>query len=224
MKRDLLDELEDLLNIPQLERIIHHKVEELKIYLKDEIDHYMELKDLLRRSVFGKLTVVEPGIEPGGQERVFLFQLDKDANDRWGPPVLEPSPPPGYHIGDILPDRVVNQIVGDEFPLGEFQTVTGLALPGIEVAFFDLYFIKYSESHILGTVCRRDTPSTAVDEVHHYDPREAVDGNYNELILYMQKFPSLRIYFLTEFHMKMKPLINGNMVKLTSSIRPGDRF
>lgn len=225
MKQEILDELEELLNIPQMERIIHHKVEELKLYLKDEIDHYRELKEGLRRSVYGEMTVLETDMETSGQEPVFLFQLNKEGDEHWGPPRLEPPPPRGYDAGDILPDPVVEHIVSDKFPLREFQTIPGLSLPEIADNRFDLDFIKYSEHHILGTVCRREVPSdAAVEEISHYDPREAEENNYNELLYYMQKFPPLRIYFLTEFHMKVKPLINGDMVKLTASLRPGDRW
>lgn len=232
MKQALQDELDELLNIPQVERIIHHKVEELKIYLKDEIEYYRQLKEGFRRMTYGELTVLEadPGAEGRGgrdseQKRVYLFQLNKDARDRWGPPGLEPLPPAGYDPRDVFPDRLVNHIAGDAFSLREFHTVTGLLLPGIENVLFDLQFTRYSEHHMLGTVCRREIRSAAAEEENHcFDPKEAEEGDCNELLHYMQKYPSLRIYFLTEFYMKMKPMINGNVVKLTASLRRGDRF
>ena len=74
-KQEILDELTELLNIPQIERIIFHKVEELKLYLKDEVNLYKSLKSDFKRSAYGDMRICE---DPGERKvQTYHFELNR---------------------------------------------------------------------------------------------------------------------------------------------------
>ena len=235
-KQEMLEEIGDLLSIPQLERIIFHKIAELKFLFKDEVDRYKELKESFKRAAYGEIQVVEPveaGAETERKTQTYHFEIDIDSNNEWTATSLEPSPPPGYEIHDIIPDEIVKYIVSFKTAPGKIETQKEISFPAIEGKVFDLSFVKYSDRHILGTINashapskdgKEDKPLDDLTDIYYYNQAKDDEGNFKDLIYYMQKYPSVKHYFLTELNMKMKPLILGKLIDITSSSRPVDRF
>lgn len=235
-KQEILDELNELLNIPQFERIIYHKVEELKLYLKDEIDLYRTLKNNFKKSAYGDLQVWEGERQEDIPPRSYHFELNLTENGRWMIGNLEPPPPPGYDAYDIVPEEVIAHLVSTGINPDRIEILRGFALEAFKDRTFDLRFTRYSEHHLLGTVQihavpvqdqpesgEEDSVPDQLTEIYNYQQNSSDDeSNFKELFYYMQKYPALKTYFFTELHMKMKPLIIGKLVEITSSSRPVD--
>jgi hypothetical protein len=146
---------------------------------------------------------------------------------------IEPSPPSGYEIYDIVPEKIIEYIGSFTSPPGKIEKLEKFSLPTLKEKVFDLTFTKYSEWHALGTIrsCKIPTDDITKDkkpdhmtDIYYYNKEDTEKGDYKELFYYMQKYPPLRHYFFTEFHMKVKPLIEGDLVEITSSSQPVDLF
>jgi hypothetical protein len=232
-KKQILEELPELLNIPQLEGIIFHKVEELKLYFQEEIQQYRNLKENFRRTAYGNMEVLNVNNETGKKDQTYHFELHQFLDDPWTATSIEPSPPPGFEIYDIIPESLIEFIGSFVTPLKKTNTLKEFILDSMEGRTFDLNFVKFSERHVLGTIKNSKTPAsniTADDvpdpmtHIYNYDKKDTEKGDYKELIYYMQKYPALKQYFLTEFHMKVKPLILENLIDITATLQPVDLF
>jgi hypothetical protein len=239
-KQKILDELDELLDIPQIERIIFHKVEELKLYLADEIAHFREIKRYFKKLAYGEMKVLngEDALKAGEHERkhkpeqTYYFALHKGPDEHWNAVRLGPSPPAGYDISDIVPEGIAEYIGAFETTTGKLETVTDVSLPSIKGMRFDLHFTRYSPNHVLGTIKRcpleenigDDADDVFIEGIYNYNKKDSQKNDYKELLYYMQKYPPLRMYFFTELHMKMKPLIKGKLVDITASSQPVDLF
>ncbi len=232
-KQEILDELNELLNIPQFERIVFHKIKELKNYFQEEIERYRYLKESFKRTAYGSMQVLDSQNQVEGKIQVYHFELNRSKEGEWEATTLVPDPPPGYEIYDIIPEEMVEYIGSFKTARQQIENQTQLSLPALQGIAFDLSFIKYSDWYILGTIKNYKLPSADgadreipdhMTEIYNYDKQETDKGNYQELIYYMKKYPALRRYFLTELHMKMKPLIIGNLVEITASSQPVGLF
>jgi hypothetical protein len=232
-KQVILDQLNELLNIPQLERIVFHKMEELKLYFKDEIKRYRDLKEYFKKNAYGDMEILEAKKELGKKIQAYHFELYCPIDGTWLATSIEPSPPSGYEIYDIIPEKIVEYIGSFTTTPGKIERLEKFSLPTLKEKTFDLTFTKYSEWHALGTIrsCKTPTGDSTKDEkpdhmseIYYYDKKDTDKGDYKELFYYMQKYPPLRHYFFTEFHMKVKPLIVGELVEITSSSQPVDLF
>jgi hypothetical protein len=234
MKKQLiLDQLNELLNIPQLERIIFHKMEELKLYFKDEIKRYRDLKEYFKKIAYGNMEILEENKEMEKKNQTYHFELHCPIDGPWQATSIEPSPPSGYEIYDIIPEKIVEYLGSFITTSGEIEKLEKFSLPTLKEKAFDLIFTKYSEWHVLGTIrsCKIQTGDSTNDEkkdhmteIYNYNKLDSDKGDYKELFYYMQKYPALRRYFFTELNMKVKPLIVGNLVEITSSSQPVDLF
>lgn len=232
-KQVILEQLNELLNIPQFERIVFHKMEELKLYFKDEIKRYRDLKEYFKKAAYGQMEILGANMEMEEKIQVYHFELYSPMHGSWLATSLEPSPPPGYEIYDIIPEKIVAYIGNYVTSLGKIEKLEKFSLPTLKEKVFDLSFAKYSEWHALGTIrshkistgdSTADEKPDHMTEIYNYNKKDTEKKDYKELFYYMQKYPPLRRYFFTEFHMKVKPLILGNLVEITSSSQPVGLF
>jgi len=246
-KQKTLNELDELLNIQQFERILFHKITELKLYLKDEIDYYRELKGHFRKLAYGDMEVLSQDEDEDEDEesaerdwsadsnerrQIYHFELSQDDNNQWHVAGLEPSPPVGYSFCDIIPEEIIQYIVSVAIPSGKIEEIKDLSLPDLEGMRFDLHFTRYSPYHILGTIKTHqleeveegENSEEICEEIYDFTRKQPEESDYKELLYYMHKYPQLRMYFFTEFYMRMKPLIHGKMIDISASSRPADRF
>jgi hypothetical protein len=232
-KQVILDQLNELLNIPQLERIIFHKMEELQLYFKDEIKRYRDLKEYFKKAAYGRMEILEANKEMAKKNQTYHFELHCPTDSPWQATSIEPSPPPGYEIYDIIPEKIVEYIGNFTTTPGKIEKLATLSLPTLTGKAFDLTFTQYSQWHVLGAIRSFNIPTgdnttdkkpNHMTEIYNYNKKDADKGDYKELFYYMQKYPPLRHYFFTEFHMKVKPLIVGDLVEITASSQPVDLF
>lgn len=217
-KLRLLKDLSQLLNVPQFERIIFHKVEELKTYLRDEIELYRQLQQDFRKTAYGELKVAEDPVHL--RVMTYRFQLDRDEQGRWVATDLDPAPPVGSDADDIMPAPVIDYITGFNTHPTRIETVRNLTFPDLEGRSFDLRFAKYSDYHALGTIAEiqaGESPAAGgetdnllliTDTFRNGGP----EMNYKELLYYMEKFPALKEHMFAEFFMCWKPLLDQGLV------------
>jgi hypothetical protein len=210
-KQEVLDELEELLNIPQFEKMIFHRIGELKLYFEDEISCYRELRKQFKKLAYGKLSAKsEDKTQP--RDDAFFFVLDEGKNSLWQVAEIAPPPRGGCTIQDILPAELIRIIVTKtaEPPGKEIQTIENLSLPVLDGMLIDLAFSGYSPTHILGVITRRPVTAHAVPG----NTRENDAGNdYPISRNYMRGRPDVCSYFLMEFYTKIRPIVGGRSRK-----------
>ena len=221
-KRIDIDELAELLNIPEFERIVYHKVEELKCVMSDRIAYYLNLKNNFKKTAYGNLQIFENNEYAG--RRIFRFELNKSEEGRWIPTVVEPDLPAGCNVYDIIPPAVIKFVACFKTESnrirkhrGGFQTTTGKRQFAIE-------FTKYSDIHILGTIVE-STEEFVANEVKDRQNVVKLDfpahrsdngNNFEELIHYMQTRPKVGEQMLNYFNYIIKPVEDGGKVKADS--------
>ena len=221
-KKEILDELDELLNIPQFERIIFHKIEELKTYLRDEISLYRDLKEGFQSAAYGKMHIYE---ESGPKKSMtYRFQLDKDAKGQWKITDIDPSLPPRIETDDVIPPLLIKYMDSFSANATKIETVPEFSHPDLEGRAFFLRFAKYSDRHLMGTVTeiksKREAPSPDSEsdklmDINDYYKRDDMGFNYKALMYYMEKFPALKEHIFSEFFMRWKPLIDKKLLKLS---------
>ncbi len=227
-KQKLLQELGELLNVPQIERIIAHKLEEVKNFYQDEIDLYLNIRNNFRKTVYGNMYVCE-GIEQDAPQTfpTYRFELDKDKKNTWKLTEIEPSLPPGYHVDDMFPPLIIDFMTSFDIHPTKIEAATHFTHPKLRGRTFNLRFTKYSDHHLLGTITEiqtqvSNTPATFTQEkeldnlvdINDYYKNDKAELNYKELMYYMEKYPAFREHIFSEFFMKWKPLIDGRLLKL----------
>ncbi len=212
-----IDEFAELLNIPQFEREMYHKIEELKVFFRDEVVLYKKIKDQFRKAV-------RDGVEGSGKERkrtrmqTYLFELSQDENNRWVPTEIEPPPPPGHDAYDILPEDLIKNITFYAPNPARIETLNNFSVSSLPGRAFNLKFTKFSPNHIMGTVTevfedgRETIPDVVMIDVTDSYKQESAEVNYKQLTRYMDQFPQLREFVLSEFFMRWKPLIDQNLI------------
>jgi len=227
-KQKLLQELGELLNIPQIERIIAHKLEEVKNFYKDEIDLYLDIRNNFRKKAYGNMYVCE-GMEAEAQQtfQTYRFELDKDTDNTWKITDIEPSLPAGHYIHEIIPPLLINYMTSFEIHPTRIETAAHFTHPKLRGRTFNLRFTRYSDYHLLGAVTEiqtqvNDAPSASTMEseldnlvdINDYYKNDKAEMNYKELMYYMEKYPAFREHIFSEFFMKWKPLIDGKLLKI----------
>lgn len=230
-KQKLLEELGELLNIPQIERIIAHKLEEVKNVYEDEIDLYLNLRNDFRKTAYGNMYVFdEMEKETLHTFPTYRFELDKDKDNTWKITDIEPSLPPGYHLHDIFPPLIIEYMTSFEIHPTRIETAAHFTHPKLKGRTFNLRFTRYSDYHLLGAITEiqtqvDDTSSAATGEqeldnlvdINDCYKNDNAEMNYKELIYYMEKYPAFREHIFSEFFMKWKPLIDGKLLRLDYS-------
>jgi hypothetical protein len=221
-KKEMLEELDDLLSIPQIDRIIYHKIEELKTYFKDEVTLYMNLKEGFRKTAYGNMQIYEE-TEPK-KNQTYQLQLDRNEDDEWEITDIDPSPGYGINPNEIVPPMLISYMTSFKANPTKIEIVSNFTHPNLRGRVFHLRFAKYSDRHLLGTVTevqaeteetsRSDSETAKIVEINDYYKGDASEFNYRELMYYMEKFPALKEHIFSEFFMRWKPLIDQNILRL----------
>jgi hypothetical protein len=220
-KRIDIEELTELLNIPEFERIVYHKVEELKCVMSDRIDYYINLKNNFKKTAYGNLQIFENESFEG--RRVYRFELSKSEEGRWIPTVVEPDLPAGCNVYDVIPPAVIKFVACFKTESnrirkhkGSFQTTTGKRQ-------FSIEFTKYSDFHILGTIMESTEEFVAVSrdrqnvvKLDFPSQKSDTGNNFEELMHYMQTRPKIGEQMLNYFNYIIKPVEDGGNAKADS--------
>lgn len=219
-KHLLLAELEELLNIPQIERIIFHKLKEMKSIMADEIQLYKRLKHELKNEAYGELQVVEKDSRATGAQP-YLFELDRHEDGRWVLANLEPQPPVEYDPRDIVPMPLIDFMTSFKTHAAKIQTVSDFSHHSLKGRLFHLRFARFSEFHLMGTVTEleRAGESSAnednIVQISDLYKKKSNDLKNREIAFYMDKYPAFRQHVFSMFYMKWKPVLDKQLVDLS---------
>jgi hypothetical protein len=221
-KEELIEEISELINIPEFEEIIIHKIEELKELLKDKITLYKITKSENQSDASGNLSVCEED----GKERNFTyrFELDRTEDGDWVPKIIDP-PPPYHNKYEIVPVEVIQYISRFTPNPTKVEKVKEFTSPQQKGKMYELSFTRYTHHHALGTICEikrkkapkpRKFPKRSIIDTQGSYKKETGDGNYRVFMFYMERFPKFKAHQFSEFFMKWKPLIDNHMIKETN--------
>lgn len=228
-----MDELSELINIPEFERIVYHKVEELKFVLADKINMYRNLKHNFKKTAYGHMHIFEN--ESPEPVQVYRFELHEIEGNGWHLSKIEPPPPEGIDIEDVLPKRIIRHIIGYQTNHEKIYRYVGRGetAPELESSdhsedhsdIFTVEFSKFSSNHILGTIRRADAQEAKGSGVKdlkiikadwHYE-KNGDEENFRELFHYMQKYPEIKNQIFSEFFHRTKPRIDNQILNVTLS-------
>ncbi len=220
-KQEKIKELIELMNIPEFEKLINIKIEELKIILAKKVKLYYKLKNEFQGQNHDGVHL----LENGGLDRskqTYFFELNRieDAYSRLGYQWIlkKIEPEPDIPIESLIPADIITtlgrhktnptKIEFDEYYSEELQKK------------FDIKSIKYNDSRVFGTIRtlrndkrnkeslledKRDTITLDVRQ----EEKES-EKKYTELFRYMEKYPEIKEHIFTFFYMIQKPVIDNN--------------
>jgi hypothetical protein len=208
-KQAIIDELNELMNIPWFERIIYHKLEELKISLREEITMYRKLKSNFKKTHQNHLYIFDN--EHQKKIPTYRFELNKQENDEWILTKIEPFPNDGTKVDDIVPKSIINHISCVKTDRLRIHHYSGSGIPPKNGKSFDVEFTKYSDFHAFGTVHEKPDELNWNEKSDQLNLMESNNGKipdeikYDELFYFMQKYPHVKYYILSYFYMKLRP-------------------
>jgi hypothetical protein len=211
----LLLEIKDLLMIPNFNRAIYHKVEELKIILSEDIECFSKIS-----------RTIEPGSECPRFRDGKEFQLARFGESLWIPSLRNPRP--GKDIYDIIPQEVIDYIVRFDTEPGVIVMKSGVKLPGLKGRKFDLSFEKLSDRGISGVIkekkCTGEGPEGVLDldmpgrDEMFYREMGEIAENLKILVSYLLKNHDYYRHVISEFFIRWKPLIDNQLIGPSDSM------
>lgn len=206
MINDLIDEIKDLVEIPEVERIIRHRVEELKYLLSKSIHLYRDIED--------SLLELKPPKHPGrmhlcGQ----IFELTLIGKKTWIPSI--PYPSSDYDIYGLIPQEVIDFIVKYKAQIGMLILLPGITVPGLEERKFDLSFEKINHKRFTGIIhehggakkiIKIENPGGKVDDQEKY-------RKIKELNRYLLRSDDYFLHVTSEFQCRWKQLIDSEVLE-----------
>jgi transposase-like protein len=218
-----IEEFCELLNIPEFERIIYHKIEELKHVLAEQINIYRNLKNSFKKTAYGHMQIYENKAPKGNQ--TYRFELDRLQNNKWLLSKIEPYPPEDFDIDDIVPQAIIEHISGYETSPEKIYRYQGAGKARATGRAYVVEFTKYSDHHILGAIREEEMPEKDVSEETGMKIIEAEwnyeekgdEENFRELFHYMQKYPEIKKRIFGDFFHKAKPKVDSSAMPITLS-------
>ncbi len=228
-KQERINEIIELMNIPEFEKLISIKVEELKIILDRQIKLYNRLRKEFKGADQQQLLLFE-NRKVDRTEHTYFFELKRvdDSMSKLGYKWIlrKIDPEPGIAVDEIIPMEVIDllgsrqtnpsKIEFDEFYSARFNKK------------YDIRSIKYNDSRVFGTI-RVMIEGKRGEESHLENKRGTItldvsqekienEKKYTELFRYMEKYPEIRDHIFSYFYMIQKPLVdNAEEMSLASS-------
>ena len=197
----LLKELEELIKIDLMKRIIEHKVEELKYMVNDDLDHYLRLYKNSSKKSKDKKAVKRVPVGKVDFELVGMGGV-------WFPNI------PGEDINgfDVIPEPVLEYIVHSPENTVMRYNLTFEELPERR---FDLSFTKREDGHITGTIEEKiegdDAPAEKIStkSIHKgksSEPKELEKiENIKVMIKHMVEYEEFFHHVFKEFRLWWQP-------------------
>jgi hypothetical protein len=219
-----LDEFMELLNIPEFEKLIYHKIEELKCLLRNEIKIYRTIKDNFKKTACSNTYIFEN--DAPQKVHTYRFELSRVESRKWIPVKIEPLPPRGCSVDDIIPTSLIQHIVS--YPVNPEKIrsyrleTAGTGKRQYHVA----EFVKYSDDYLFGAV-RQVEISEQKTSTQNQEPRivkidwdyekKGDEQNYQDLFYYMQRYPEIKKCILGDFFHRLKPLLDSRLKRVSWS-------
>lgn len=204
-KRETIDinEVIELLHVPLVEHRLHLKIKELKSSeYESKIKLYKQRIETYRRILYAN-KVPETGNGDEKMKQLYWFELTKFREDEWKVTKIEPEPPPFSDFLDIIPDDIIKLIDSSLTNPDSIEKMRDVS-SGFSQKHYNLEFVRCSDNHAVGTICETIASMEKRYQDKAYTENERLDFALKLFFSYMQKFPSIRDYFLNEFFSKIK--------------------
>jgi hypothetical protein len=210
MRNQLMEELKDLVEIPEIGRLLFHKVEELKSLLSKNIHLYSDMEE--------SLLEVRPPKNPGkihsyGQ----LFELTKIGKKTWIPSI--PYQPEDRDIFAVIPGEIIDFTVKYEVEEGTPVLLPGLTFPGLKQRTFDLSFEKHNPGYITVIIHEHGGIKKIIKIKNHTAavPPEEKYKKIKQLNRYLIRNDDYFLHVTSEFDCRWKRLIDLKLLNDSST-------
>lgn len=201
----LLQEIRDLCEVPEFQKSLHYKVDELKFILSTWIGDYREIECMIHDI---------PGMKkPGASQKIkgHMFALTRLGKKLWIPSLPGCSKVDGYDLFElyaVVPREIIDFIVNYGAKKGIPVMRRGLTLPGLEGRKFDLVFEKHNSKYYTGMVhehggVKRMVKCKSPDSMRDLDP-----GDLKLLITYFKNHPHYFQQVFNGFQKTWKPMLD----------------
>jgi len=217
-RKELVSEIIELLEIPQIESILRNKVKELQILFADDIAHHKNIKQDICEGL-EKMKVSEEEGEVHGTK--YNFELYRNGEGKWIPYNVDPPIPYHSEPRTIIPPAAI-KLIGTYPPNPEkIEKIKGFTDPSLEGRIYDLSFTRYNHHQAIVSIC----------EINKFDTGDPENGNKNsairldatmpdipdflkfkEYFFYMEKYAIFKQHILSEFYFKWKPFLDNNLI------------
>lgn len=209
----IIQEVLDLLKIPDVGWSLLHKIEELKFILSRNIDTYRNAAGMLKPSQESFQTV-----------KGTKFELNRVGENLWIPSLAPPPPPPGKmdaNAYDIIPQPLIDYIVHTRTEKGIVVMKPGVELPALKGRVFDLFFEKVNPVFIWGVAAERQLdrsgfiypdPRTGKNTFQDLRENAEKDEIIKLLLYYLLTCENYYHHVVNEFFCRWKPLIDSQLL------------
>jgi hypothetical protein len=234
----MIEDLNELIKIPDVDTYIFLTIEQAKIKFAQEIGNYRQIKNTFHHSKVnktpkrGNMMLIE-GKNPDAQSHSYYFELKRSINKdgklkyQWNITTIKPKPKP--EAGKIIPKEFINMIELHEVDPDKIETYKRFKSRSLKKS-FDIRFTRYSETHIMGSI--RENPEDILKngDKNGYDnarqvfklklSRKNIKEDYMELFRYMEEYPEIKEDIFNRFNMVQKPYVDNDSKQAKPS--PGD--
>ncbi|MCP5049594.1 MAG: hypothetical protein GY940_20660 [bacterium] len=219
-RQKMIEDLNELLDIPDVDTYIFLTIEQAKIKFAEEIDNYRQLKNAFHQTKRGTMMIIEDK-KPVHQTQSFYFELKrtKPKGSRLKYQWFVSNIKPKTEKERIVPPEFINMIDLHPVDPDKIETYKRFKSRALK-KYFDIRFTRYSDSHVMGSIREDQKEIPGENEQDDYgDEPEAFKLNltrknfkedYMELFRYMEEHPEIKEDIFNRFHMVQKPYIDNS--------------
>jgi hypothetical protein len=218
-----LDELIELIHIPEIEFLVRCSFEKAKALHRDRVNQYRNLQNYFKPTQFKNLQIFKNTIDV--PLKAYRFTLNRNSQGEFVVSEILPLPSKGHSKSDIITQDIINRIEcfnPDEEKVREFKERWFANKMCI------VEFAKINEDHVIGHIkeCeeerdfikRREKIQCISISMNHQDS----DTNeiYQELFSNMEKFPALRNSIFNHYFFWLPHFENKEEEKEGEGVKP----
>jgi hypothetical protein len=220
-RQKMIEDLNELIKIPDVDTYIFLTIEQAKIKFSDEILNYRQIKNTFHQVKRGSMMLIEDkNLSHNAQSYYFEVKRIKPKNSKlkhqWVITDIKPKPNDEYL--NIVPVEFINSIdfyMVDPDKIETFKRFKSRSLK----THFDIRFTRYSDTHVMGSLRENIKESTNPLDEDFDDEREAfklnlgqsgIKEDYMELFRYMEEYHEIKEDIFNRFNMVQKPYVDNN--------------
>jgi hypothetical protein len=225
-KENLLRQFDELLDLPSARDYLYYTLKESQFINQFPLQTLRNLKSKYREVAYGQMEVYE---NERPTSPAYRFDLHTEDLSKWKIAHIEPEPPQTVQIDEIIPPGLLQNINSYQTdPEQMYQLRETFDTPSGKKT-FDIMFTRYVIDYVVGSIREiseeelnapelEPTPKKeAVIHISKEYTQKAIEYRYTDLLHYMEKYPDFREHIFSELYLRWKPLLDQNLVDITSS-------
>ena len=231
----MIEDLNELINIPEVDTYIFLTIEQAKIKFAEEIENYRQLKNSFHQAKRGNMTVVEdknppvPVDFPDLDVQSYYFELKrikpKSGKLKYQWLISKVKPKPKESPSEVIPNEFINCVDFHQVDPDKIETYKHFKSRSLK-KYFDIRFTRYSDTHVMGSIRENKKDMMGKEGTELFDDnceafkmnlgQTGIKEDYMELFRYMEEHPEIKEDIFSRFNMVQKPYVD-NSKKLNSS-------